>query len=530
MAIFDSRAPTVSDKIGFNRRFYAGNLEKVFTPTSDDELVAAVTQASTPEQAGEDPGVRIVSGRHCYENFVFNATSKSLIDCIGLDGVGQHPDRGYFVEAGASNWSSFTRLNALFGKCLPGGSCYSVGIGGHVSGGGYGLLSRLQGLTVDWVTGVDIVLTPAPGKAELHHVDAATEPELFWALKGAGGGNFGAISRFYFKELPDSLDTAAILTLAIPWQDIPDAEALGNLAESLYNFVPPDRMDWFGITKFNHQLKSGSEISGTIDFLVQLANAGIEDSGIEDAVAVLFRELSGSGFRIHKRPTSLYGQSVLGERLSLIGNTSSAQFFSFHDAVQTLNGSGSNQYSKYKSAYHKAVFSPEQFEPLFEGLTEYPTYDGEPVDMSSAWIQADSYGGEINSVDPAATPIWQRQSTMKLQYQCHWDSPAPISTPDTNLSDVYVDWIDRMYHAVYQDTGGWPDPYYNDDPDSSPYQGCYYNYCDNDLGTNEQGVGAIDFAMQMYFGKDNYSRLLDVKKQYDPHNIWNSAQSVPLRT
>ncbi|MYK32501.1 MAG: FAD-dependent oxidoreductase, partial [Boseongicola sp. SB0670_bin_30] len=172
MALFDSRAPTVSDRIGFNRRFYAGNLEKVFTPTSDDELVAAVTQASTPEQAGEDPGVRIVSGRHCYENFVFNATSKSLIDCIGLDGVGQHPDRGYFVEAGASNWSSFTRLNALFGKCLPGGSCYSVGIGGHVSGGGYGLLSRLQGLTVDWVTGVDIVLTPAPGKAELHHVDA----------------------------------------------------------------------------------------------------------------------------------------------------------------------------------------------------------------------------------------------------------------------------------------------------------------------------------------------------------------------
>ena len=533
MQVFNSRAPTISDRIGFNRRFYAENLETVFTPSNDDELVDAVKQASAPANPGDDPGIRIVSGRHCYENFVFNSTSRSLIDCVALDAVGHDPDRGYFVESGASNWSSFQRLLTLFGKNLPGGSCYSVGIGGHISGGGYGLLSRLQGLTVDWLTGVDIVVTPSPGEAKLLHVDASSDPDLFWALRGAGGGNFGAIARFYFKELPTAPDKAEVTSLGIPWSAIPDAETLQQVARQLYDAVhteypETDPLYWgvFAITKFFHQLKSGSEVSGAVDFLMQSANP---DLALEDVVSDILREFSSSGISIHRRPAVIHGRAPWLERPILADAGADIQVFSIHDAVQTLNGSGSNQYGKYKSAYHKGFFSPDQFEPLFAGLTEYPTYNGEPVDMSNAWVQADSYGGAINLVDPASTPIWQRQSTMKLQYQCHWDSYARIETPDTQLGDVYINWINTMYQNVYHETGGWPDPFFDGNPTSSPYQGCYYNYCDNDLGTNEQGKDSIDFAMKMYFGMENYQRLLEVKKEYDPHNIWNSPQSIPLR-
>lgn len=533
MPTFTSRPPTISDRIGFNRRFYAYDLETVFTPTNDDELVDAVKQASTPASPGQDPGVRIVSGRHCYENFVFNSNSRNLIDCVGLDAVGIDAERGYFVEAGASNWSSFQRLFTLYGRDLPGGSCYSVGIGGHISGGGYGLLSRLQGLTVDWLTGADIVITPSPGEAKLLKVDATSDPDLFWAIRGAGGGNFGAIARFYFKELPQAPSTAEIISLGIPWEQIPDADTLQYVTQQMYDAVHTrypqlDPVYWglFTISKLNHQLKSGSQVAGTVDFLMQSANP---DIGIEDVASSIFKEFSSSGISIQRRPPTIFGQAAPLTMSNSTDLAASIQEFAYYDAVQTLNGSGSNQYSKYKSAYHKGFFSPEQFEPLFAGLTEYPTYEGEPVDMSSAWVQADSYGGRINLVDSSSTPICQRQSTMKLQYQCHWDSPAAIDRPNTQLSDVYVGWINTMYHNVYGDTGGWPNPYFSGDPDTSPYQGCYYNYCDNDLGTNEGGPDSIDFAMEMYFGKENYQRLLGVKKSYDPHNIWNSPQSIPLR-
>ena len=65
---------------------------------------------------------------------------------------------GFQLLAGNQNWDGYVGLYKLTGKTVPGGSCYSVGAGGHISGGGYGLLSRRQGLTVDWLSAVDILL------------------------------------------------------------------------------------------------------------------------------------------------------------------------------------------------------------------------------------------------------------------------------------------------------------------------------------------------------------------------------------
>lgn len=76
-----------------------------------------------------------------------------------------------------------------------------------ISGGGYGLLSRLHGLTVDWVTGVDI-LVPVGNAHRLafRHVRADSvsevDRELLMACCGAGGGNFGIIIAYYFDDLP----------------------------------------------------------------------------------------------------------------------------------------------------------------------------------------------------------------------------------------------------------------------------------------------------------------------------------------
>lgn len=74
-----------------------------------------------------------------------------------------------------------------------------MGVGGHVTGGGYGLLSRRHGLTIDYLHGVEMVYVDANGKAQVAIVNAGSsdpdDRDLLWANQGGGGGNFGIVTR-----------------------------------------------------------------------------------------------------------------------------------------------------------------------------------------------------------------------------------------------------------------------------------------------------------------------------------------------
>jgi FAD/FMN-containing dehydrogenase len=235
------RAPTrgrdrpliLSDRQGFNRRWYASKLEAVYVPTEPDDVARCVGAALSAY--GRD--VKVTSGRHCYENLVYNDGVRAVIDMSALNQVGFDPTRrAYFIDAGCENWTVYRTLLNSFGKTLPAGSCGSLGAGGHITGGGYGLLSRMHGLTVDHLTGVDIVTWDAASRqAQLRHVSEASsdsaERDLFWALRGAGCGNFGVIVRYYFAELPDAPDYVTLWTQAWNWNDLDEASFAALLAE-----------------------------------------------------------------------------------------------------------------------------------------------------------------------------------------------------------------------------------------------------------------------------------------------------------
>jgi len=72
-----------------------------------------------------------------------------------------------------------------------------TGVGGYTLGGGFGRLNRKYGLTIDNVTGAQIVT--ADGK--IRHISAEEEPDLFWAIRG-GGGNFGVATEFEYQLHP----------------------------------------------------------------------------------------------------------------------------------------------------------------------------------------------------------------------------------------------------------------------------------------------------------------------------------------
>lgn len=81
---------------------------------------------------------------------------------------------------------------------LPAGTCKPVGIAGLTMGGGHGVSSRKFGLTSDHLLSARLV--DATG-AELTASPTAN-PDLFWALRGGGGGNFGIVTEFTFKVRP----------------------------------------------------------------------------------------------------------------------------------------------------------------------------------------------------------------------------------------------------------------------------------------------------------------------------------------
>lgn len=517
----------LSDHQGFDRRWYAHKLQAVYVPTEPGQVANCV--ASAIGRYGKN--VKVTSGRHCYENFVYNDTTQAIIDMSALNQAGYDSARkAYFIDAGCENWTAYRTLLNGYGKTLPAGSCYSVGAGGHITGGGYGLLSRLHGLTVDHLTAVDIVTWDAASRcATLRHVSAASqdqaEQDLFWALCGGGGGNFGVIVRYWFADLPDAPEYASLYTFAWNWNDVSEsafAQLLALYADLMLHLPNTD----FTLLKLTHVA------AGQLGMTMQMASS----PGVSyvDHCSQSERRVASMKHRFDAiLPTSVLQKPLGGHPgfMSTLAGTLSVQHLTYLEAVQTLNGSGPNQFGKYKSAYMKKAFPPEQVAAIYQWLHTTPKQaNGDDWDMSQCLLQVDSYGGKINTVAPDATAVPQRSSIMKLQYQAYWNNdaePGHAHLPrHQEQANAYLNWINYFYRDVYAAYGGTPNPAHDS---SGTVDGCYYNYPDDVLGTHKDGK--IGQAMHLYF-LDNYQtnarNLVQVKRQWDPQNYFHHPQSIPV--
>src|SRR5918996_5286366 len=177
--------------------------QKAFNARYHDVVPQAIVSCATPEDVsqaisfvgrhGLEHATR--SGGHCFAGH--SSTHGVLIDVTPL--------RSVSVSGGVATVGAGARLGDVYvtleshGVALPAGTCPTVGIAGLVLGGGLGILGRTYGLTSDRLVGAEVVL--ADGRVV--RCDEGSEPDLFWALRGAGGG-FGVVTSLDIATVPRS--------------------------------------------------------------------------------------------------------------------------------------------------------------------------------------------------------------------------------------------------------------------------------------------------------------------------------------
>ncbi len=141
--------------------------------------------------------IRMRSGRHSYEGLSI-VDDGIVIDVSDMRQVDVDRKRGTATVQTGIKGGALNRALWKERLVVPVGVCPTTGIAGVTLGGGHSILSRPYGLTIDHL--LELEMVDANGR--ILHASANRNPDLFWASRGGGGGNFGICTTFRFRTHP----------------------------------------------------------------------------------------------------------------------------------------------------------------------------------------------------------------------------------------------------------------------------------------------------------------------------------------
>ncbi len=133
-----------------------------------------------------------------------------LLRLHGLRDVQVDPGRASARAAAGAQWADVVAAATPHGLAALAGSSHDVGVAGYTLGGGVSWLGRSHGLAANSVTAIEVVTADGATR----RVDADTEPDLFWALRG-GGGSFGIVTALEMRLYEVSEVYAGVLFFPI---------------------------------------------------------------------------------------------------------------------------------------------------------------------------------------------------------------------------------------------------------------------------------------------------------------------------
>src|SRR6202044_1408746 len=165
----------------------------------------------------------VKGGGHSYQG-TSNAPDSLLIwtrhmhdiamhDSFAPQGCKSAPQRAVTLGSGAIWMQAYDAVTAKAGAYVQGGGCRTVGVAGLIQSGGFGSFSKHYGTAAAGLLEAEVVTADG----EIRIANACTNPDLFWALKGGGGGSFGVVSKLTLRvhDLPEYFGAANFTIKAV---------------------------------------------------------------------------------------------------------------------------------------------------------------------------------------------------------------------------------------------------------------------------------------------------------------------------
>ncbi|XP_008788761.3 reticuline oxidase-like [Phoenix dactylifera] len=432
-------------------------------------------------------GIRIRSGGHSYEGLSYTAghdTPFVIIDLMNMNRVWVDPEnRTAWVESGATLGETYHAIaKASDSIAFSAGSCPTVGSGGHIAGGGFGLLSRKYGLAADNV--LDAILVDPSGRV----LDRKSMgDDVFWAIRGGGGGTWGAVYAWKIRLLPVRKRVTAFI--------INRPGSTQAVAELLHKWqrVSPSLPDEFYLSCF-----VGAGLPELDRIGMSATFKGFYLGPKPEAVAILnrrFAELNLSDSELHEM--SWIESVVFFSGLPKGSSVSDLKKRILHTKT----------FFKAKSDYVREPISKRDLVRALDLLSDEP----------KACLILDPYGGAMATKGSEDLPFPHRRGNLyAIQYLVEW------TADDDGRRDEYMEWIRGFYGFMGEFVSKGP-------------RAAYVNYLDLDLGNTGWTDGSKGYSDpvaearvwgERYF-LGNFDRLVRAKTAVDPDNVFRNEQSIP---
>jgi FAD/FMN-containing dehydrogenase len=384
-----------------------------------------------------------------------------VIDLSNISYVRIDPKKESALVGTGANFGRVNHELDLYGLHVPGGGCPTVCVGGFMQGGGYGFTSLLFGMNCDSVMGVQMALVDG----RIVTANADEHEDLFWAVRGGTGNNFGALLEieyrlrklgplwgFGFKwPLNDDNQAAAAAEALALWQrhftgDAAPAE-LGQQALLVRTKENPDaELGQYFVIRGIYNGPEASCRKALDPLFALLPNESYRDIW----QAGSYRELNGY---LLNYPTELPADVPPSAR------------------------------SLAKSHILARSLTTAEWGRIIELFRSSPNQNN--------FIGLEAYGGAINSRAPDATAFWHRRAALDVFLFSFW-----LDEKQRESARAYVKDFDRVM-----------------EPLSNGHS--YQNYPNPE---------SKDFG-KMYFG-GNLKRLVEVKRKYDPGDLFRYPQGL----